>query len=1153
MATSTSANEKFDLGTGSDTITFAGDFGDDTVVLNDDEKLMLNINENYEAALTTDGDAVLGVDVKYVATAKVAGSLWGNEVGTAAAPKEYTFELAAYNDEQFPVEGLEGKYMWKATTSYGSVDGQDRYWLLDNGLFATATSTEKGYTFSEDGATATEFTIHKYVNGKEVEYNTSAYVEAAAGAVIVGGYDDAPAKNLFDEQTSGTVTIEDFVNRDYYDVNINNTWTYLNQKTFDVVLAGETYTATYLKENISGAGTVKDMRASDSLDFGETKFSELRFGRVGDDLVITDTNSKDVLTVAGYYDNEETLQSVIVKTADDVEHTLYNAKINTIVIDADADNLVFYKNGTTLEIFDKSLDKDADPNAYKAIETLPNFYDADGKTTIAIYTPDSPETDVYNPDLLVLNPATHADATGYPVYFTDAPAVSPVIVGAKDENSYIDAKDALYDLKITANDGAYNVIKAGIGSDVITGGSGVDEIYSGEGNDIVTGGAGADIFNFGSVTGDKVITDATYEDKILTADEDPFSSYGFVRNGDDLVIKTDLSNSITIKDFMKQKEDGSLDVTKNIDDINGKSILANATIDVFVDDEGKYIGTDYNERLTLADGDSVVMGKGDNEVELAGGGTVAEPATHEATVTLTNGESFTFNPVNYDKGVVFEQIIDVTNPKKPKATDDVKLTFTKHNDDGDLLDTFVVTLKGYAAKTNNALVSIGDKLLADYDYLTYAEGTKQLAYDASDVVKNKVTGSDLSDSYDLSAFVSSNGVKGVTINTGAGNDKVVGSDFNDTVKVSSLAGQTSAVAESAGTNKVTFGKGNDEFKADKYSSNNVTMGEGNNIVKLYSTGTNKVTAKNGNNEFKVNAGYNTITAGNGVNAFVVNGGVNTVKSGKGNNSIDISGGLNKVTTGKGNDAYLITDGNNTINSGASATAYDVVTGLGGDQFVIQGGSNTIKSTGSTYVNIGRNALLNNITTGAKNDMFVIAGGVNNIKGGAGHDYYGFTALAKGNNTIITDSKGNDIYDFADVTDFDGLVTISDKEGDDTFVFANDNMDMMFDGTFKYNKKTQTGTFTLGKNVVLTEDLFASPSGVEISGRAADKLNFVDADGDALYTNIDELRGDVEAWFTATAKAGTVYKSVDAVMNSGNEADITALLNVYANFNNDATV
>ena len=64
------------------------------------------------------------------------------------------------------------------------------------------------------------------------------------------------------------------------------------------------------------------------------------------------------------------------------------------------------------------------------------------------------------------------------------------------------------------------------------------------------------------------------------------------------------------------------------------------------------------------------------------------------------------------------------------------------------------------------------------------------------------------------------------------------------------------------------------------------------------------------------------------------------------------------------------------------------------------------------------------------------------------------------------------------------------------------------------------------------------NGIQITGKSVDKLNIVCADN-SLY-NLDALKGAITAWFTDH----NLYRSVDAVFDSGNAEDIDSLLHVY---------
>ena len=386
--------------------------------------------------------------------------------------------------------------------------------------------------------------------------------------------------------------------------------------------------------------------------------------------------------------------------------------------------------------------------------------------------------------------------------------------------------------------------------------------------------------------------------------------------------------------------------------------------------------------------------------------------------------------------------------------------------------------------------------------------------------------------------------KGITVNNKSANAglDITGSAFNDTITTKNDVSNT--IIENGGTNKITTGNADDVVIASNYSSNTINVGNGNNTVTLESTGINKVTASNGNNDVNVYAGSNTVKLGNGANEIGIAGGVNTIKTGKGANTVLITDGVNKVTTGKGKDEFIIAGGNNTIKSATGEDVYNIVdgyntikTGNAATKFTISD-SYDIKDGDVTVATVEGDGGVNVITSGSKNDTFNIDAGVNTIKGGAGADTYTFASLDAGEKTIITDSKGNDIYDFTDVTDFAGLATITDKKGADIIKLADDSLTLFFDGTF--NKKK--GTFSFGKNVSLVDDIDdLNKNGIKISGRTADKvvsmMTFEEGDG----YNIDALKSAVTSWFVGH----DTYKSVDAVLNSGNETDINSLLNVYA--------
>ena len=740
-------------------------------------------------------------------------------------------------------------------------------------------------------------------------------------------------------------------------------------------------------------------------------------------------------------------------------------------------------------------------------------------------------------------------------------------------------------------------VNSGEGDDVINTGEGNDIIIlDGAGTKIITGGAGENKFHLKN--GSAAITDAKAGDMIEFATfatgnieftkgkgagaQDLIISSTFEGNEDSVVIKNyfNIDGSVADNHINTFVIDGTKYTFEWLQDINGEYHMYNVIE-----------GTDEPDNLqSIAGIRNWIKGKGADDTIL---GSSEEDVLvgNTGNDTITGGEgtdTFVFNPGDGNDTITDAHAGDIIEFGKGSAdfskdmfersaieghTDDLIITYSKvtpANPDTITLENYFSEAAGLRLSTYVTSDGVTHEFIASDEQIS----SEDIQDNSGKVNINKDTTGEIK--VDASGYVSPS-AKGIVVNNNSANAAldVAGSFYNDTINTSKSNGNNTVV-ESYGTNTIKTGKGNDYVMAENYSSNTINVGDGNNVVILDSVGTNKVTAGSGNDMVSVTnyssntinvgagnneviidgAGTNKVTAGNDNNTIAVNTGINTIKLGKGNNTISFAGGINtvntgagdnvvtigdginKVTTGKGDDEINIHDGNNTINSGASKTQVEKVGGLyvGGDQYYINGGYNTIKSTGSTYVNI-IDSSTNTITTGGKNDIFEIDGGVNNIKGGAGADKYTFNSLNNDNKTVITDSKGDDVYDFTAVNSFDGIVAINDKNGVDTIKLADNSLKLFFDGTF--NKKT--GEFKFGKDTAfVTEVTTEVTNGIQITGKSVDKLDIECADN-SLY-DLDALKGAVTAWFTEHDS----YTSVSDVFDSEDQTDINSLLNVYNN-------
>ena len=292
---------------------------------------------------------------------------------------------------------------------------------------------------------------------------------------------------------------------------------------------------------------------------------------------------------------------------------------------------------------------------------------------------------------------------------------------------------------------------------------------------------------------------------------------------------------------------------------------------------------------------------------------------------------------------------------------------------------------------------------------------------------------------------------------------------------------------------------------------------------------NKVTTGKGADTFDIYGGTNTLNSGKGNDEINLYEGHNTVKASAGNNIITIGkDGMdsesmrNSVTTGKGKDSFKIQNSYNAINSGAGNDLFEIVSVMKADGF-----------TPTTSYNI--------INSGKGNDRFDISSGTNNIQGGVGNDTY--IIKDGGLNTVIKDSKGNDTYDFSNVSTYDNIVTISDTKGKNTLVL-DELKEFYFD--VKLNKK---GKGVAGNNIVFT-DLNNSNlnTGINITGRKAISSVQVESGEVGVYEAykfdsavINEITQNVAGWLKEND-----YKSTAEVFNNEKQdGDIADLLTLYA--------
>lgn len=990
----------------------------------------------------------------------------------------------------------------------------------------------------------------------------------------------------------------DFSDNNYITVTDGENTKVASDMNIDVELTdGAHYVTTKFVETISGNGSVSNLGTDDIIKMnGEVKFT------ISNDGLNISTDNENSITVSDYVSGKELTVYNGNALVDTLEHTLY----------------VSGKDGF-----------DASKSDFK-------FKDINVKGTNS----ESTYKGTSKSDVFV------AGSAGDTIYGGDG--VDTITGGAGNDIIYGgDGADIINGME--GNDEIYT----GLGDDKITATSGANTIYiDGAGTKYITSGSEAgNTFKFSK--GSSEIVNATSADKIAFATFNP-EMFAFSKEGKDLVISSTVvgaSDKISIKGYFDDEgqvvEDAiktfvldKTEITMNIQWINGQIYNVINSNDTTIN--GLWGITNLIEAgnssniIKGGDYEDVVCGNGGSDtIYTYGSADINGGSGNDKIITYGGGNTVCFINTDNDSETN-EYLFGSDTIEGLTSTDKLKFSLDKgggvfagyqeselslSRDGVDLIisakkkDTAninSVTLTDYFAQEEkdrvDAVIVLNDNVEEEISLSDLVDSqiydSKQTSEDVSD--KNTITGSTGNDHVDVSDFISSNG-KGVSINTQSGDDTVVGSDYNDTIKSSSLAGQSTDITEYAGTNKITTGAGDDAIFAYGYSGNTINVGAGNNKVVLNSIGNNKVNDKNGNNEIAINSGSNTVTLGNGKNKADITAGSNTLKLGKGNNDVNIYGGVNTVKAGNGENDLIIIDGVNTVSTGKKQDNFIIQAGnnnikssTGNDIYNIVGGYNTIKTgnadttfnisekydlkdeSGDIVTHFENDGGLNVITSGSQKDTFTISAGNNTINSGSGVDtfYIGYEYDDEGNRiksenggtNIINAGKGNDVFDINSginylngagnndiynvASDFifgdEGKIVISDASGKNELNYVvDDKINIYFDVEVKTNKKgtkctgAKYGEMTFSTDTTVTD--FDLVAGIDVSGKKSiSKLN----DTNIKSADIDKLANEIAKWIFSQNTEMVSFDSASDILSGGTDAQKTTLIGMYQQFAND---
>ena len=634
----------------------------------------------------------------------------------------------------------------------------------------------------------------------------------------------------------------------------------------------------------------------------------------------------------------------------------------------------------------------------------------------------------------------------------------------------------------------------------------------------------------------------------LTLTFDDIEKVKRIVSGKDVILRYDDGsenpNQITIKDYVNKNYKNTEVIVKDVSDKEysfDEVYFDPKTEGVKVKgtklDEG-YMSTSANEKINLKTGDDFVG----YEVKVTDDGVVG---WGDDRITVNKNEFLSL--YIKDEFLIGDTKYTVQNKYEEKGKDLVIVSTAKCTAENSPIgydeeyDLGTITLIGglNIDSTTNIEINEYDLSSVRYDYENNDIITA-LKYDEGDVSRTgMIKGTQLSDGINLTNYISKNG-KGVKIDTKGGEDFVIGSKYNDTIKSTSGSNR---VEEYAGKNKITTGSGDDLITASGTSSNAINAGNGNNWVWLESTGINKLTVGKGNNYIYATDGKNTIKAGNGGNLVKLQGGINTVTTGSGADEIIVwdpnstgAQSINTIKTGSGADTITIdTMSENTINAG-------------------NGGKNRYGQTVGNKITLANG--INKVTSGKNADKITVSGGQNIIKSGAGDDIF----AVSGGTSIIDGQKGNDIYNI-DITTFKDSLIITDTKGANVLNLGADNdkkVNLFFDVSLNKKGKAVFSQikFSTDDTTNMGYDGFDNFKGVEVLNKnVISKLEYGDTENGTHKSftiksaEINKLAADIASWLQAKPE----YSSTDDVFANGNAGDIAKLTSAYTNFAKDGYV
>ena len=599
-------------------------------------------------------------------------------------------------------------------------------------------------------------------------------------------------------------------------------------------------------------------------------------------------------------------------------------------------------------------------------------------------------------------------------------------------------------------------------ADTIKAGSGEDVIIGGKGNDKLYGGAGENLYQINKNDGNDIIYTAS-GNNIINFNYGTADDYKIERKGNDVIISAkdpNQKNSVTVKDYFKTNKDnvqlsfqaGTKVSLKNImqgstnividkssatkkQTITG-TLLSETLIGGKAGDLIKSIGG-FNSVDGGAGNDTIYGGNGYDDISggsgndlIYGGANVQYISGDAGNDTMYSGSKETYFELEINHG---NDVIDAKkgdNIIKLNGLNLADMKFSKKGND------IIITNKNSKGKDETTTIKNYLKYGKDNVYIEGADFEETL----SDILNKKIEGANVVIN---NAINQSKAKKKQNIIATLLNDKITGSNYNDTIKAGT------------GDDIVSGGKGND-----------------------------KIYAQAGNNTIDGGLGNDTIYAGTGNDTIIhkAGQGKDVIYNITSNTSIEISGVEDEDSVAfikSGNDLIIATDAEWNLNYTdftykSSVTVKNYfrfenqhiglsITSKDGYPFEPtyldwEMEDNDLKISGKGKIN-GLDGTNDMLIGSSKNDTITIAQNsyVNTVEAGKGNDVIK-TAKYTHNGIYYNQGDGNDTIYVTDKSNISLYYTSTDKKPlkESDFKFTQSGNDLIITRSYKVTTKNSKG-------------------------------------------------------------------------------------------------